>query len=52
MKVFLVILGILILLALVVGGKFVGIRNELVTQKDAIDGAWSEVDNHCSAAPT
>ncbi len=45
MKVALVILGILILLALVVGGKFVGIRNELVTQKNAIDGAWADVDN-------
>jgi len=45
MKILLVVLGILILLALVVGGKAVGIRNELVTQKNSIDGAWSEVDN-------
>jgi len=45
MKVALVIVGILILLALVLGGKFVGIRNDLVTQKNSIDGAWSEVDN-------
>ena len=45
MKIFLVVLGILILLALVAGGKVVGIRNELVTQKNAIDGTWSEVDN-------
>ena len=44
MKILLVIVVILILLGFVFGGKYVGIRNELVTQKNTIEGTWSEVD--------
>src|SRR5262249_33542088 len=45
MKSVLVVLGVLLLLALLVGGKMVGIRNELVTQRESVNGAWAEVDN-------
>lgn len=44
MKIGLVILGIVVLLALVMGGKLTGTRNELVQQREAINGAWSQVD--------
>ncbi len=44
MKVFLAILLVLVLAALLVGGKLVSIRNELVVQREAINGAWAQVD--------
>ena len=44
MKIALIILGVLVLLALLVGGQFVGVRNDLVVQKNAIDGAFAQVD--------
>src|SRR4029079_9554306 len=31
-------------LVLVVGGSLMGSRNELVTEKNAVDGAWAQVD--------
>lgn len=44
MKAVLVILGVLVLGGLLIGGKLVGVRNDLVTQREAINGAWSQVD--------
>lgn len=44
MKAVAIVLGVLLLLGLVLGAKLVGIRNELVTQAEAIKGAWSQVD--------
>lgn len=44
MKIALIILGVLVLLVLLVGGQFVGVRNDLVVQKNAIDGAFAQVD--------
>lgn len=44
MKVALVILGVLLVIALIVGGKLTGTRNELVQQRESINGAWSQVD--------
>ncbi len=44
MKMIGIILVILLLLGLVFGGKMVGIRNDLVTQRESINGAWSQVD--------
>jgi len=44
MKIALIILGVLVLLVLLVGGSFVGVRNDLVVQKNAIDGAFAQVD--------
>ncbi|MGH9626923.1 MAG: LemA family protein [Bryobacteraceae bacterium] len=44
MKVLLIVLGVLLLAGLLFGGKLVGVRNDLVTQREAIDGAWSQVN--------
>jgi len=44
MKSLLVVLGVIVLLVLVVGGSLVGSRNELVTERNAVDGAWAQVD--------
>jgi LemA protein len=44
MKIALVIVGVLLLIALLFGGQLIGIRNQLVTQKNAIDANWAEVD--------
>ena len=44
MKAVLIVLGILLLLVLLVGGKMVGIRNDLVQQRESVNGAWSQVD--------
>jgi len=49
MKKVLVILGligaIILLAAIFLGGAFISHRNEMVTQKEAIKGAWAQVDN-------
>jgi len=44
MKALLIVLGILLVLGLAFGGKAVGIRNDLVQQREAINGQWSQVD--------
>jgi LemA protein len=44
MKVALIIVGILVLVALIFGGSLVSTRNELVTERQAVDGAWAQVD--------
>jgi len=44
MKVLLIILVVLLLAGLMVGGKYVGVRNQLVTQKESVSAAWSQVD--------
>ncbi|MBI1896219.1 MAG: LemA family protein [Acidobacteria bacterium] len=44
MKKTLVVVGILLVVALIFGGKLVNIRNDLATQKNAIDASWAEVD--------
>lgn len=44
MKLFLAIAGILIIALLLFGGQFVSIRNELVTDREAITASWSQVD--------
>jgi LemA protein len=40
-----IVIAVLVVLALIFGGKFVGVRNQLVTQKEAITAAWAQVDN-------
>ena len=40
-----IIAGVIVLALLIFGGKFVGVRNELVTQKEAIKASWAQVDN-------
>jgi LemA protein len=44
MKAALVILGVLVLAVLLIGGKLVGVRNELVQQQEAFRAAWAQVD--------
>lgn len=44
MKAALIILGVLLVVALLIGGKLTGTRNELVQQREAITGSWSQVD--------
>src|ERR1700682_2778873 len=44
MKALLGVLAVVVLLVLVVGGSLMGSRNELVTEKNAVDGAWAQVD--------
>jgi LemA protein len=44
MKIALAVLGVIVLVVLVVGGSLVGARNELVTEKNAVDAAWAQVD--------
>jgi LemA protein len=44
MRTFAIVAVILLVVALLVGGKVVSIRNELVTQRNAIEAAWAQVD--------
>jgi LemA protein len=44
MKTALIILGVILLLVLVAGGQMVGVRNELVTQRNAVESAFAQVD--------
>jgi LemA protein len=44
MKIALIIIGILLLVVLVFGGQLLGVRNELVQQREAINGTWAQVD--------
>lgn len=44
MKPLLIILGVLLLVGLMFGGKFVSVRNELAVQNEAIAAAWAQVD--------
>ena len=44
MKVLVIVLIVLVVAGLVFGGKYVGIRNDLVTRKEAVSAAWSQVD--------
>ncbi len=44
MKTGLIIVGVIVLLLLILGGSLVGTRNELVTERQAVDASWSQVD--------
>jgi len=44
MKVLLALVGLLVLVALIVGGSYVSSRNEMVRKNEAIKQAWSQVD--------
>jgi LemA protein len=39
-----IVIGVLVLIALVVFGQYVSVRNELVTKNEAVKSAWSQVD--------
>jgi LemA protein len=40
----LIVVVVLLIIALVVGGQYVGTRNTLVTKNEAVKAAWSQVD--------
>jgi Uncharacterized conserved protein len=40
-----VVIGILVIAAIMLGGSYFRIRNQIVTQKEAMRAAWSQVDN-------
>lgn len=44
MKTALIVIGVIVALALLVGGPMIGARNELVTQREAINAAFAQVD--------
>src|SRR5580692_10293837 len=44
MKTGLIVIVVLVLIALVVFGQYVGVRNDLVTKNEAVKSAWSQVD--------
>src|SRR5277367_4657162 len=44
MKIALAILAILVVIALLVGGSFIGRRNQMATKHVAIDAEWAQVD--------
>ena len=44
MKAFLVILVVLVIVALLLGSSFIGRRNQMAIKKEAVNGAWAQVD--------
>jgi LemA protein len=44
MKAVLIVVIVLVIAGLAFGGKYVGIRNDLVTKKETVSAAWSQVD--------
>jgi LemA protein len=44
MKIALVIVGVLLLVGLMLGGSLMTARNELVTEREGVKSAWSQVD--------
>ena len=44
MKTALIVVVVLVLIALVAFGQYVGVRNDLVTKNEAVKSAWSQVD--------
>jgi LemA protein len=44
MKVALVVLGVLVLIAVMIFGGLMSAKNQLTTEREAIKGAWSQVD--------
>jgi LemA protein len=44
MKILLAVLGLLALIILIIGGSYIGSRNEMVRKNEAIKQAWAQVD--------
>src|SRR6516164_11424655 len=44
MKIALIVIAVVLLVGMGACSKFVGVRNELVTQREAVNAAWSQVD--------
>lgn len=44
MKIALIVIAVVVLAVLLMGGKFVGVRNELVTQQEGVKAQWAQVE--------
>src|SRR5215469_5206532 len=44
MKGVLVVLAVIVVIALIFGGSFIGRRNQMAIKKEAVNAAWSQVD--------
>ena len=44
MKIVVILLAVLLVMGLVFGGKLVSIRNNLVVERNNIEGAWAQTD--------
>jgi LemA protein len=44
MKIAIIAIVVLVLIALVVGSSFIGIRNQMAVKKEAVSAEWSQVD--------
>src|SRR5580698_7900164 len=44
MKAVLIVLVVLVIIALLVGGSFVGRRNQMAIKREAVNAAWAQVD--------
>ncbi len=45
MKGALVVLGVVVLAAIIIGSYLFGVKNDLVRQQNDIQGKWAQVDN-------
>jgi LemA protein len=43
-KIALIIIAVLLVVAIAAAGQFVSVRNDLVTQRESVSAAWSQVD--------
>jgi LemA protein len=43
-KAALITIGVLLLVAVFAGAKFIGTRNELATEREAVNAQWAQVD--------
>jgi len=44
MKIALIVLAVLLIIALVLGSSFIGRRNQMAIKREAVNGAWAQVD--------
>jgi LemA protein len=44
-KIALIVIGVLLLMLVLTGGKYVSVRNELVTQQEAVKAQWAQVES-------
>jgi len=44
MKIALIVLAVLLIVALMLGSSFIGRRNQMAVKREAVNGAWAQVD--------
>ena len=44
MKNLLIVVAVIVIIALILGGSFISRRNQMVTKREAVNAAWSQVD--------